>query len=88
MSSRIQTPFGVFTSGRDAQSEREVAAILAELAPDHLARRAFIRGRLTVEITNHLCDRRDLAHKLMNACWDNYRRTSPRIARQSPTQRF
>ena len=70
--------------GRDEQADREVEMILSELPPDHLARRAFIRGRATVEITNHLSERRDLAHKLMNASWDHHRRTSPRAARGRP----
>ena len=72
-------------SNRDDQANREVAAILAELPRDHLARRAFARGRSTVDITNHLRERRDLAHKLMNSCWDHHRRTSPRFARGRPS---
>jgi hypothetical protein len=63
------------SADRDEQANREVAAILADLPADHFARRAFIRGRSTADITAHLRDRRDLAHKMMNASWDCYRRT-------------
>ena len=85
MASRIVNPIGLFaSSGRDAQADREVEAVLAILPPDHLARRAFMRGRATMEITHHLRDRRDLAHRLMSACWDHYRRNNPRIQRRSP----
>jgi hypothetical protein len=85
MGTRIDL-FGDFAQGgRDEQANREVEAILSELPPDHLARRAFARGRATVEITNHLRTRRDLSHKLMNVSWDHYRRTSPRLSRSRPT---
>ncbi len=83
------TKIDLFTNfgqgGRDEQADREVGAILAELSTDHLARRAFARGRTTVEITNHLRTRPDLAHKLMNATWDHYRRTSTRQSRSRTT---
>ncbi len=82
MSRRIEFPSSLFARGdRDAQADREVEAILAELPDDHLARRAFARSRATMEITNHLRDRRDLTHKLMNSSWDCYRRTTPRTGR-------
>lgn len=82
MARRIEFPSSLFARGdRDEQADREVEAILAELPDDHLARRAFARGRATMEITNHLRDRRDLMHKLMNSCWDSYRRTTPRTRR-------
>lgn len=81
MDNRIDLFRAVLHTGRDEQANRDVAAILAVLPDDHLARRAFLRGRATMEITNHLRDRRDLTHKLMNVSWDHYRRTSPRIAR-------
>ena len=77
--------FGKFApAGRDEQAERDVGAILRDLPADHLARRAFARGRATMEIAHHLRDRRDLTHKLMNTCWDHYRRISPRIAKRRP----
>ena len=85
MSREIRFPAGLFESrDRDEQANREVAAILAVLPRDHLARRAFARGRATIEITNHLRDRRDLFHGLMNVSWDHYRRTKPRLARGRP----
>ena len=84
MENRIDL-FRVLHTGRDEQANNDVAAILAELPEDHLARRAFIRGRATMDISNHLRDRRDLTHKLMNASWDHYRRTSPRMARSRPS---
>ena len=85
MGTRIDL-FGNFgQAGRDEQADREVQTILAERPADHLARRAFARGRTTVEITNHLRTRRDLAHKLMNATWDHYRRTSTRQSRSRTT---
>lgn len=78
----IYYPSGVLDAAdRDEQANREVAAILAALPRDHLARRAFLRGRATVDIANHLRDRRDLADKLMNACWDSYRRKKLRAVR-------
>ena len=82
MGREIQFPAGFFEArDRDDLAERDLATILAELPHDHLARRAFARGRATAEITNHLRDRRDLTHKVMSASWDHYRRVSPRIAR-------
>lgn len=79
MSREIRFPTGIVTGrDRDEQADREVGAILAELPRDHFARRAFERGRATTEITNHLRDRRDLFHRLMNVTWDHYRRTVPR----------
>jgi hypothetical protein len=82
MASDTRSPFGIFNGhDRDEQADREVAAILAGLPRDHLACRAFARGRATTEITNHLRDRRDLFHRLMNVSWDHYRRTVPRSAR-------
>jgi hypothetical protein len=68
----------MLSSDRDELADCEVAAILAELPRDHLALRAFMRGRATVEICNHLRDRRELVTRLMNVCWDCYRRTAPR----------
>ena len=85
MGTRIDLFGNVGLGGRDEQANRDVEAILSELPGHHLARRAFSRGRATVEITNHLRDRRDLTHKLMNASWDHYRRTSPRMARSRPS---
>ncbi|MEO8203347.1 MAG: hypothetical protein ABI630_05760 [Betaproteobacteria bacterium] len=85
MSTSINNPMVAFSlSGRDAQAESEVAAILAALPLDHLARRAFARGRTTIDITNHLRDRPDLGHGLMSVCWDHYRRQSPRMRHPSP----
>lgn len=85
MRRHIEFPSNLFMTGeRDEQADREVGQFLAELPPDHLARRAYARGRATMEITHHLRDRRDLAHKLMNACWDHYRRTTPRVVRGRP----
>ena len=82
MANETRFPTGIFNGrDRDAQADREVDAILAELPRDHLARRAFARGRAITEITNHLRDRRDLFHRLMNVSWDHYRRTVPRNAR-------
>jgi hypothetical protein len=82
MRHEIRFPSGLFETGdRDEQANCEVAAILAGLPRDHLARRAFARGRATMEITNHLPDRRDLFHRLMNVSWDNHRRKSSRPAR-------
>jgi hypothetical protein len=82
MAREIKFPTGLFGArDRDDQADREVATILAELPRDHLARRAFARGRTTTEITNHLSQRRDLFHRLMNVSWDHYRRTVPRSAR-------
>jgi hypothetical protein len=81
MRREIRFPRGLFQSGdRDEKADREVATILSELPRDHLALRAFARGRATVEITNHLRDRRDLFHQLMNISWDNYRRKTTRPA--------
>jgi len=80
MKREIRFPAGVFTTGdRDAEANREVAAILADLPRDHLALRAFSRGRTTVDISNHLRDRRDLFHQLMNVSWDQYRRKTSRL---------
>jgi hypothetical protein len=84
MGTRIDLFGNLEQCGRDEQADREVEKILSELPPDHLARRAFARGRATVEITNHLRTRRDLSHKLMNVSWDHYRRTSPRASRPRP----
>jgi hypothetical protein len=85
MSRPISFPAGLTESrDRDEQANREVAAILADLPRDHLALRAFARGRATFEITNHLRDRRDLFHMLTNVSWDHYRRTKPRLARGRP----
>jgi hypothetical protein len=82
MAQQIIDPAGIYKStDRDEQANREIAAILSELPPDHLARRAFARGRATADITSHLPDRRDLTCKLMNASWDYYRRARPRRGR-------
>jgi hypothetical protein len=82
MGRQIKFPDGLFESGdRDDIANREVADLLAALPRDHLARRAFARGRTTVEITHHLRNRRDLADRLMNACWDSYRRKKLRAVR-------
>jgi acetyl-CoA carboxylase carboxyltransferase component len=79
MAREIRFPADLFESGeRDDQANREVAAILAALPRDHLARRAFARERPTIDITNHLRDRRDLFHELMNVSWDHYRRKTSR----------
>ena len=81
----IKYPSGLFESGdRDEQENREVAVILAGLPRDHLACRAFVRGRATIEITNHLRDRLELFHKLMNVTWNHYRRTKLRRAGGRP----
>ena len=79
-------PFGTLfgAADRDDQANREVAAALASLPRDHLARRAFMRGRATIEITHHLRDRRELADRLMNACWDSYRRKKLRAVQSGP----
>ena len=80
MAREIRFPSDLFTpADRDEQANREVAAILAVLPRDHLARRAYARGRATMEITNHLSDRRDLFHELMNVSWDHYRRKTSRL---------
>ena len=80
MRREIRFPSALFNAAdRDEQAEREVAAILAVLPRDHLARRAFARGRATMEITNHLSNRRDLFHEIMNASWDCYRRKTSRL---------
>lgn len=82
MGREIRFPSGLFEAAdRDEQANREVAAILAVLPRDHLALRAFARGRATMEITNHLRDRRDLFHELMNVSWDHYRRKTSRLRR-------
>lgn len=82
MGREIRFPAGLFETGdRDEQANREVAAILAGLSGNHLARRAFARGRTTIDITNHLRDRRELFHKVMNVSWDQYRRKASRAAR-------
>ena len=87
MASKIEFPSAFFHAGdRDERANREVAGILADLPRDHLARRAFARGRSTIEITNHLRDRRDLFHRLMNVSWDHFRRTRPRSARNRTVQ--
>ena len=87
MASEIRFPSGIFNGrDRDDQADREVDAILAELPRDHLARRAFARGRAITEITNHLRERRDLFHRLMNVSWDHYRRSVPRSARNRTFQ--
>lgn len=82
MGSEFRNFFGSPQScDRDEQANREVQAILAELPEDHLARRAFARGRSTADITAHLRTRRDLTYKLMNASWDYYRRAKQRPRR-------
>lgn len=77
--------FGSLDTGhRDEQADGEVAAILAGLPADHLARRAFARGRSTADITVHLRDRRDLAYRLMNVSWDYHQRTRRKHSRNEP----
>ena len=80
MRREIRLPSGLLDSPeRDEQANAEIAAILAVLPRDHLALRAFARGRATMEITNHLRNRRDLFHELMNVSWDHYRRKTARL---------
>jgi len=52
---------------RDNQERAEVAEILSELAPDHLARKAFAEGARTAELVRLVNDRPDLVERLKRA---------------------
>jgi hypothetical protein len=72
------------STGRDKRTNDEIAAILSDLPGEHLARRAFARGRTMADIALHLRERRDLRNRLLNASWDQHRRATRRGGTDHP----
>lgn len=60
---------------RDAQERAAVAAILAELPPDHPARRAHDAGVDTIRLMHLVAERPDLVERLKIARLDAFGRT-------------